>query len=295
MSKPLLSVSYVTVALLVAVAGTRVPCRAAATDPAPAAAQAPDAAGANNAAAATPGGETTGTPDAAAAAAEATKTANNCKKAIAGFDSKPASLQSLPKEQLAQLLRGKGAANSITCLAIANGNRSYCDLLSDDPKKKCLSQYEQVSGLKGLPKEQMKGRVVHDMCMQGNMCDKCDKAECDKIEAAVNGGDAGKCAGLSAPVGAFCTALATRDAAKCQPVPQGEARSICEAFATEDAARCAKDSTDCRNVTNGFAAFRKDGLAGVQGIDPGVAAGVKGIGACQPLLADFEKLCMEGK
>lgn len=221
------------------------------------------------------------------AAEKAAKTTADCKKAIAEFGAKPSGLKSLPEKKRTDLLSSIPAQELVICLAVANGNRGYCDELTGDAKTKCAARYAQTREIKGLPKGHIKGHLIHQLCVRDS-----PKADCDLIQAAINAGDAAKCEGISTPsLRSFCPALATGDVAKCKDVPAGEQRSYCEAYAGNDPSRCPKDSNDCRNLAGAFAGFSKQGLAGVEDIDPATAAAVKGKAACKALLEQLEKTC----
>jgi hypothetical protein len=225
------------------------------------------------------------TPD---ATAEAEKKAEDCKNNIADLTSGNLSALEARKDKLDALLGKPVAVSALMCLAIAEGNSDYCKLLSQEKKEECLAQFRLVGELKGLPKERMKGQLMYRAC-HGNLPDK----DCESIRDAMAAGDAAKCAGISdAGWGVFCAALATGDVAKCKDVPP-EGRGDCEGYVSEDENRCPKESGDCRRMVRVIAAIKKNGLAGLEGIDPRVAAAVKGKQACDPLLSELQGSCTE--
>jgi hypothetical protein len=218
-----------------------------------------------------------------------------CKKASTELGGGAAGVDSLSKEQRAQLVESGAGQDLLICLAIANGKSGGCDVLTDKAKETCLAQFELAKDMRGVPKERLKGRVIHKLCMEHQLCERCGKSECDNFEGAVNSGDSAKCGSLAEPTRKFCTALASGDPAKCSGFSEPDSRKLCEAFTTEDVDRCPADSADCKELTTGFAAFRKQGLGGLQEIDAGLAAAAIGRDACKPLLAKFEKACGEAK
>jgi hypothetical protein len=218
-----------------------------------------------------------------------------CKKASSELGASGAGVDSLSKEQRAQLVASGTGQDLLICLAIANGKPGGCDPLTDKAKETCVAQFELAKDMRGVPKERLKGRVIHRLCMEHQLCERSGKSECDDFESAVNTGDSAKCGSLAEPTRKFCTAVASRDAAKCSGFPEPDSRKLCEAFTTEDVDRCPAESADCKELTSGFAAFRKQGLGGMQEIDAGLAAAAIGRDACKPLLAKFEKACIEAQ
>ncbi len=270
--------------------GIPVAVHAASGDEAPAAAQ-PEGAKA--------GADTKTTPPAGTPAADekakAPEQSPGCDKITTAFDAKGPGMASLSKEQRAQLVSSHVGQQALLCLALADGQPDHCDnVLTDDAKKKCLSQFDLLHELRGLPKEKLKGHLIHKGCMEHVLCESCGKKECDDFEDAVDTGSETKCGSSPEPTRSFCTALATRDPAKCSGVPK-DMRTVCEAMATEDVKRCPAGDADCKGLVNSFAVFRKQGLDGAEEVDPSLAAAATGRDACKPLLTKFEKACSEAK
>lgn len=287
--RPVLSLVGVAVLVLGVVLS---PCRSLAADPAPEKAEKAAEAGKPSASG---GIKVLPTPASSAAPTSAptpdpTEVSKTCAKAVAGLlAGDTAAIDSLPSENRTGLTTTPAALHAYTCLAVASGEKRYCEALEGENKGKCLDQLKMVGELKDLPKERVKPEMLHRMCVASSA-----KAECDKLRDAVAAGDAAKCAGLgNAVMKDFCAAMASGDATKCQSVPEGEERSRCEAYTADDPNRCAKDSVDCRNMAGAFAAVKKQGLAGVADIDPGAAAAIKGKSACEPLLSALQAACVK--
>jgi hypothetical protein len=224
------------------------------------------------------------------AEATATAVAATCKKTVADIGSSgPAGLQSLSEEKRSALLRGPAATSLFMCLATAGDNTRYCDPLPEPGKTDCAERVKLARELKAMPKESVKAYLIHRSCLASSA-----KADCEKVKEAMTAGSATPCAGLSnASMRDFCTALATGDPGKCAGLSDGAERAHCEAYASDDPGRCPEDSRDCRNLTRAAAALKKQGLEGLQDIDPAVAAARRGKQACAPLLADLEEFCRE--
>jgi hypothetical protein len=229
-------------------------------------------------AAANPAGAATG-PTAAATPKSACATALD---QLAAGDS--AGFKALPADARAMIVQGPEAQNAFTCLAIADGKTTYCDLLPDRAKGQCVEHENVIAGLKGLPKAALKAQIVYQMCLHDST-----KDQCEIIRDAMVAGDAGKCdklASTSKPSpwvkGGICGALATHDPSKC-PGRNDADKAFCAAMATDDPSRCGKDSQECSKVVDGLARLSKDGLDGITD-DPTLGGATKGRAGCQPLL-----------
>jgi hypothetical protein len=270
---------------LFVVAGTCGPCLASPTteDPAP---EQPAGEGAEEgapAAEAAPEEASTREPTVDPKAAE-----EACKKTVAGLRSGDFSaLEALPENERNALLSGPTGVNVLTCLAIAEGNKSRCDSLSEDSKKACLEQWKLGTELKGVPKEKVKAQLIYRTCTSNS-----PDMNCDVLRKAIGAGDATRCKELKeASRRDFCAAVATGDAKKCDTLPQGAERAYCAAFAADDASRCPKEAPDCIAMARGFAALKKGGLEAFQDIDATIAAAAMGTKACGALLGDLESSC----
>jgi hypothetical protein len=226
----------------------------------------------------------------AAAAAKAEEAEKACSKNTETLAAgKMAAVNALPAEQRKSLLRGQNAAAVAACLAVANDDADFCKLLPKETAAACVDQAKVAKELKGVPKEQLKFVIISRAC-RGNE----SKADCDKALEAMKSGDAAKCKSFAkVQMSAFCAALATGDATQCKPLTNGDERGVCVAYATNDPSKCPADAADCILLTKTFAKLAKDGLAGMQDIDPSLAAASQGKDACTPMLADMEKACNE--
>jgi len=251
-----------------------------------------------------------GTPAAVPPAADAKPAANeeaaieNCGKALdklAAGDAK--ALDSLDEPRRQGLMMQKAAADTVTCLAVAEKNEKFCDLLPKEQKENCAHQFKMLGTLKGASKEEFKAQAIFEACSQGGNGEKGNVPACKIIRDAIASHDAGKCNGLpkvapaKAPPAdiekgvALCAALATSDASKCKAIPDEAEQANCAAYASNDPKRCPKDSADCRNMVGAFAIVAEKGLAGLGDIDPTVVAAVEGRKACTAPTAEMKKDC----
>jgi hypothetical protein len=288
----LCAVSVGIVCLIGAIAN---PCAAAPAEQKPAAAPKAPAGGPGQSAPAGAAGITpqaVPTPDAAATAAAGKEAASACKKTVAEIASDgPAALKSLTPEKRDALLQGNAATDLFMCLAIADGNASYCEALPDPGRTQCAGRLQLATELKEVPKEAFKAHLIYRSCVENSA-----KADCGKVRDAMVGRTGANCEGLSnASLRDFCTALASGDAAKCKGISDRAERAHCEAYASDDPSRCPSDSKDCKNLAGAFAAVKKQGLDGVGDIDPAMVAVSKGKQACTPLQVGLEKSCAEAR
>lgn len=211
-----------------------------------------------------------------------------CKASIEGLrKNDAAALKATSDEERARLFAGSTGVSAVTCLAIANGDKSLCDLLSGDARKACLDHSDVGAALKGVAKEEIKGQLLFLSCSTGS-----SGPHCEVLRQAVNEGSAEKCQALEDPsYRAFCSAVATREAAKCSSIPDGAQRSYCEAYAADDPAKCASDSQDCIAMAKGFAALKKGGLESFRDIDATIAAPALGSKACDALVDKVLEVC----
>lgn len=258
------------------------PCAAGAAEPvsepkAGAGGTAAEKAG-GSAAQATPGGAQTPQVD-----ADALKTA--CKQAVTDLGTGDVGLKALPDTKRTTVIQHQSATRLFTCLAIAEDKSARCDALPKQGKGECAAQFQVARELKGVPKERVKAQLIYRSCLPNAA-----KADCEAARDAIMAGDPAKCKGAKGVNPDFCAALASGDAAKCGAL-QGAERDLCSAYVTEDPKRCPKDSGDCQLVVSTFAKLKKEGLDGMQDIDPTLAAVSKGKAACAPLMSEFEKFC----
>ncbi len=246
--------------------------------------------------------------DSPATDAKATATnkdaATDCGKALdklAAGDAK--ALDPLDEQRRQALMTNKAAANAVTCLAVAEKNEKFCDLLPKEQKEGCAHQFKMLGSLKGVPKDEFKARAIFEACSQGGNGQEGNIPACKTIRDAIASHDPGKCNGLSkvAPANAspadiqkglaLCAALATSDASKCKAIPDEAEQANCAAYASNDPKRCPKDSGDCRNLVTGFSVVAEKGLAGLGDIDPTFGAAVEGRKACAAGTAELKKGC----
>lgn len=214
-----------------------------------------------------------------------------CKQALASLGAGDRSaLKSLPPETQDALVRngGQDSMLAFTCLAIADGDTTYCDVLPEEFKRKCTERFQLVSELKGLPKDALKPHILHRMCMGTGG----STAQCGQLQEALTTHNPAKCSDLPAPWGGgFCAALASGDPATCNNAPEPAQRDGCIALVTNDPSRCPKDAADCVRMARNFAVFTKEGLGAEGSSDPTLAAVRKGKDGCVPLLARLEQVC----
>jgi hypothetical protein len=262
-----------------------------------AAAPAAEGAAPATAAAAPAGGKVEPTPaqEPPEATLEPTQPPDSCRKTLADLGAGDRSaLELFPPQKRAQILGAPAGMRLVACLAIAQDDSRFCDALPDERKIECLQDREVMGELKSLPKEGVKGYLIHRLCVQGS-----PQAECDKIKAAIDTRDAARCKGLAdSAFQAFCEALASGDVKKCDPLPRdaskGPDRGLCAAYTTDDSSHCRKDSPDCIKLAKTFATAKKEGLEGFATSDPAVAAARQGKAACAPLVKELESLCAGG-
>jgi hypothetical protein len=233
-----------------------------------------------------------GAPAAVAPAADAKPAASketviaDCGKALdklAAGDAK--ALDSLDEQSRQALMTHQAAANTVTCLAVAEKNEKFCDLLPKEQKAGCAQQFKMVGSLKGASKDEFKARVIFEACSRGG-----NVPPCEMIRDAIVSHDAGKCNGLPKVNVPFCAALATSDAAKCKAITDEAEQATCAAYASNDAKRCPKEG-DCRTMVSAFSTVAEKGLAGLGDIDPTIVAGVEGRKACAAGTAELKKDC----
>lgn len=259
--------------------------------PAPAAAPAPESQPAAAPAAAKPDVPPTTIPAApAAAVVEATVTAAQtaCKAALKGLaEGDIKALDALGSAEREAILAESAAVRTLACLAIADDSARYCDILPDKRKKECVDHWTAVRQFKGVPREELKGRMLYQMCTS-----TAEKADCDVLKDAIAAKQAGKCAGMSQPpLRGYCEAVVTSDPKKCASMPEGPQRSYCAAIATDDPSQCPKDSEDCNALTKSFASLKTQGAESLAGIDPTLAAATGGKKVCASLATQLEPHC----
>ncbi len=226
------------------------------------------------------------------APADAKPTADNdaataeCGKALDKLAAGDATaLDSLDERRRESLMGHKAASRTITCLAVAEKNEKFCDLLPKEQREGCAHQYKMLGSLKGVSKDELKARVIFEACSQGG-----NVPHCETIRDAILSHDAGKCNSLP-EAKPFCAALATSDASKCKALTDKEMQATCAAYASNDPARCPKDSGDCTSIVKSFRIAAEKGLAGLGDIDPTAVAAVEGRKACTATAADLKKGC----
>lgn len=232
------------------------------------------------------------TPAAVTPAAEAEPTIDmnsvmdDCRKAIKKLGAGDAkALDSMDEEWRNSLMKRPAAASAMACLAVAENDEKFCQALPSKSKEKCLQQHKLLGGLKDVPKEKLKARLVFAMCSENS-----PTSECELVRDAIASSDADKCSGVSKDNVAFCKALATGDASHCKGLDE-ETRATCSAYALDDPKHCPSDSTDCRNMAEAFATIKKKGLAGLGDIEPGAVAAASGRDACSGILEKLAKDC----
>jgi len=230
-----------------------------------------------------------GAPAAVVPATDAKPAANkdDCGKALdklAAGDAK--ALDSLDEQSRQALMTHQAAANTVTCLAVAEKNAKFCDLLPKQQKEGCAQQFKMLGSLKGASKDEFKARVIFEACSRGG-----NVPPCEIIRDAIVSHDAGKCNGLPKANVPFCAALATSDAAKCKGVADEAEQATCAAYASNDPKRCPKDSGDCPNVVGAFSVAAEKGLAGLGDMDPTIGATLEGRKACAAGTAELKKHC----
>jgi hypothetical protein len=219
-----------------------------------------------------------------------------CKYAVTGLgDGKLSAFKSLSADERTALAQRKGAVDLFTCLAVADGQTSYCEVLPTTAKRDCLEQLKLMGELKALPKERIKAQVIYRTCSR-SVPNEATEKDCDTIRKAMTARDASVCEGLSKSEGAWgreglCPALATSDPAKCNGAPEQAQRDTCAALATDDPSRCPKDAAECSTLVSNLATLTKDGLAGHETV-PVLAAVHSGRKACAPLVAALQATCV---
>lgn len=201
-----------------------------------------------------------------------------CEKAVTALGSGDLSaMKSLPPETRAALEREYtehyGLAEVFSCLAVADDDSRYCDLLPNPEKDGCLSQRQFIHGLKALPKGASALPLV-DARLYQQCTSVLSKADCGKMQEA----------------------MTTRDAAKCKGLPD-DLSILCDAVVTGNASRCPKEGDDCSRTVALVAKLNKDGLEGLRvdsDLEVFVAAARDGKPACAPLLALLKRSCSQG-
>lgn len=201
-----------------------------------------------------------------------------CEKAVTALGSGDLSaFKSLPPETRAAFERAYrehyGLAEVFSCLAVADDNSRYCDLLPNPEKDGCFSQRQFIHGLKALPKGASALPLVAARVYQ-QCTSVLSKADCGKMQEA----------------------MTTRDAAKCKGLPD-DLSILCDAVVTGNASRCPKEGDDCSRTVALVAKLNKDGLEGLRvdsDLEVFVAAARDGKPACAPLLALLKSSCSQG-
>ncbi len=251
-----------------------------------------------------------GTPAAVPAAADTKPTvpkdpwSEDCGKALDKLAAGDVTaLDSLDEQRRQALMSQRAAADTVTCLAIAEKNKKFCDLLPKEQTENCVRQFTMVGNLKGASKEEFKAQALFEACSRGANGQEGNIPACEMIRDAIASRDAGKCnelpklAPANAPPAeiekykALCAALATSDAAKCKAITDDAEQATCAAYATNDAKRCPKDSEDCRRMVEVFSSVAEKGLAGLGDGDPTLVAAAEGRKACAAGTAELKKEC----
>jgi hypothetical protein len=207
-------------------------------------------------------------------------------------------LNSLDEQRRQALMMHNAAADTVTCLAVAEKNEKFCDLLPKQQKENCTHQFKMLGSLKDASKDEFKAQAIFEACSQGK-----DVPACAIMRDAIASRDAGKCKELPkiAPAEspradvekymALCAALATSDASKCKAITDEAEQGNCAAYASNDPERCPKESGDCRTMVKAFSIVAEKGLAGLGKIDATAVAAVKGREACVAPTAELKKRC----
>ena len=212
----------------------------------------------------------------------------------------PTALDSFEEQRRKTLMMQQPAAAAVSCLAVAEQNEKFCDLLPKEQKEGCTHQFKMLGSLKGASKDELKARLIFESCSQGG---KGNVPVCQIFRDAIASHDAGKCNGLPKVASgdpspedikkgvALCTALATSDASKCKAITDKAEQENCVAYASNDPKRCPKDSDDCRTIVKGFSIVEQKGVAGLGDVDPTFTAVVEGKKACAAKTAELKKGC----
>lgn len=251
-----------------------------------------------------------GTPAAVPAAADTKPTVHkdasseDCGKALDKLAAGDATaLDSLDEQRRQALMSQRAAVGAVTCLAIAEKNKKFCDLLPKEQTENCARQFTMVGNLKGASKEEFKAQAIFEACSRGGNGQEGNIPACKIMRDAIASRDAGKCNGLPklAPANAppaeiekymaLCAALATSDPAKCKAITDEAEQASCAAYATNDAKRCPKDLEDCRRMVDVFSIVAEKGLAGLGDVDPTLVVATEGRKACAAGTAELKKAC----
>jgi len=200
-----------------------------------------------------------------------------------------ATLQSVPAPKRETILRNFLTVRALTCLAIADDDSRYCDVLPNPAQDKCATDWKLTRGLRALPKNAIKPTLMYQMCLEqqpSTVCEKLRKGLIDK--------DPTQCAGIPDRwLASACSAMATGDASKCDQISGVGERAMCAALATGDVGRCPNDSADCISTVRTFAKVEQDGAAALEELDPSMKAASKGRQACAPFLNELQSVCAE--
>lgn len=197
-------------------------------------------------------------------------------------------LDSFDEKRRQALLIQQPASKAVSCLAVAEQNEKFCNLLPKEQKNGCVDQVKVMGSLKGASKDELKARMIFAACSGGK---DVVVANCKIVRDAMLAHDVGKCSAMPKGWGPWCAALAASDASKCKEIADEAMQALCAAYAANDAKRCPEDSEDCRVMVKGFSAVADKGVAGLG--DPSAVAAVEGKKACADAVAELKKGCSE--
>lgn len=168
---------------------------------------------------------------------------------------------------------GAAMTDYLSCLAIAKGDRGYCELLPKAERAACALRSQTVEKLKTPTNDKKVAGTIAPLLDQ-ECRRQTTKAECDQLQKAIATSDAGKCKGLRYLADA-CRALVAGD-----PKPCGE-------------------DARCRELIENLATLQETGVSGLKGssspslLDSLLAAAQDGESACAPLREALRPTCGE--
>jgi|SRR5579862_391047 len=187
-----------------------------------------------------------------------------CKKALAAFGAgAPGALKELPADRFDE----RDLTNASVCLAVANSNNGYCELLASHEKEQCLIEHKVATKVKGMPEGAsalpVLASVIADLCRRGT-----SDAVCTRVHDA----------------------LASGKPERCKDLPD-DWRIRCEAMATSDPSRCGAVE-GCALAASLVTTLKKGGMKALRPEAPAfLLAARDGKKACAPLLAVLDQSC----